>query len=209
MRHPPGISNYDRRKSYEIGVPYSFRPALLPDLEPKVPGYQDCLAAVGRPRGSDATDIFIVPMADDVDGNLLSVDSAWFLNVTNKPGSWQFHSSCSPDGRRLAYFDNDDKSLLEITGFELYEYPRIGAIDELLPPVVVQRLLRRTNVDQIRADTMVITNAPKIPPPKSWNHHGLGNRIIDPNDDDGRVAGMIACHKRLGGLLRYDDRDAA
>ena len=40
-------------------------------------------------------------------------------------------------------------------------------------------------------------------------HQGLGNRIIEPGDEVGRVAGKIHCRERLGGLLKYYSRDAA
>ncbi|MDP6556599.1 MAG: integrase core domain-containing protein [Pirellulaceae bacterium] len=41
------------------------------------------------------------------------------------------------------------------------------------------------------------------------NHQGLENKIIDPGDEVGQVAGSIAIHERLGGILRYYYRDAA
>ena len=41
------------------------------------------------------------------------------------------------------------------------------------------------------------------------NHQGLDNRIITPGKEVGRVAGRIQCRERLGGLLRYDHREAA
>ena len=41
------------------------------------------------------------------------------------------------------------------------------------------------------------------------NHQGLGNRIIEPGDELGAVAGNIECRQRLGGILRYYYRDAA
>ncbi|HJN09786.1 MAG TPA: integrase core domain-containing protein [Pirellulaceae bacterium] len=41
------------------------------------------------------------------------------------------------------------------------------------------------------------------------NHQGLENKIIDPGDEVGQVAGSIASHERLGGILRYYYRDAA
>jgi transposase InsO family protein len=40
------------------------------------------------------------------------------------------------------------------------------------------------------------------------NHQGLGNRLIEPSAEVGRVEGEVACRNRLGGLLRYYDRDA-
>ena len=41
------------------------------------------------------------------------------------------------------------------------------------------------------------------------NHQGLGNELIHPNDDVGRVVGRVECRERLGGLLRYYYREAA
>lgn len=41
------------------------------------------------------------------------------------------------------------------------------------------------------------------------NHQGLDNRIIDPEDDVGAIAGTIERRERLGGLLRYYHRSAA
>ena len=41
------------------------------------------------------------------------------------------------------------------------------------------------------------------------NHQGLGNKIIDPGDEVGIVAGNIESRERLGGLLRYYYRAAA
>lgn len=41
------------------------------------------------------------------------------------------------------------------------------------------------------------------------NHQGFGNQIIEPGDEVGRDEGEIQCRERLGGLLRYYDRDAA
>ena len=41
------------------------------------------------------------------------------------------------------------------------------------------------------------------------NHQGLGNKIIEPGDEVGIVAGKIGSRERLGGLLRYYYRDAA
>ena len=35
------------------------------------------------------------------------------------------------------------------------------------------------------------------------NHQGLGNRLINPGEEVGRVQGDIECRERLGGLLRY------
>lgn len=42
-----------------------------------------------------------------------------------------------------------------------------------------------------------------------WNHQGLGNELIDPGPEVGRIAGKIRCDKRLGGMLRYYYREAA
>jgi hypothetical protein len=41
------------------------------------------------------------------------------------------------------------------------------------------------------------------------NHQGLDNRIIDPGEEVGAVAGTIHCRERLGGMLRYYHRNAA
>ena len=41
------------------------------------------------------------------------------------------------------------------------------------------------------------------------NHQGLENKIIDPGEEVGQVAGKIECRERLGGMLRYYYRDAA
>mgnify|MGYP001239534873 CR=1 FL=1 len=41
------------------------------------------------------------------------------------------------------------------------------------------------------------------------NHQGLENKIIDPGDEVGQVAGNIECRERLGGMLNYYYRDAA
>ena len=40
------------------------------------------------------------------------------------------------------------------------------------------------------------------------NHQGLGNRIIAP-EFGSAGKGEVNCRERLGGLLRYDYRDAA
>ena len=40
------------------------------------------------------------------------------------------------------------------------------------------------------------------------NHQGLGNKIIEP-DFSSQDEGEVICRERLGGLLRYYDRDAA
>ena len=41
------------------------------------------------------------------------------------------------------------------------------------------------------------------------NHQGLGNRLIDGNEDVGRNDGDVQCRERLGGMLRYYHRQAA
>jgi putative transposase len=41
------------------------------------------------------------------------------------------------------------------------------------------------------------------------NHQGLGNKIIEPNEEVGQGHGEIECRERLGGLLRYYHRSAA
>ncbi len=41
------------------------------------------------------------------------------------------------------------------------------------------------------------------------NHQGLNNRLLEPGDEVGRVAGKIHCRERLGGLLKYYSRAAA
>ncbi len=41
------------------------------------------------------------------------------------------------------------------------------------------------------------------------NHQGLDNKIIEPGDEVGTVAGKIECRERLGGILRYYFRDVA
>ncbi|MEO2025956.1 MAG: integrase core domain-containing protein, partial [Fuerstiella sp.] len=41
------------------------------------------------------------------------------------------------------------------------------------------------------------------------NHQGLGNELIEPEDDAGSVAGRIECRERLGGMLKYYLRRAA
>jgi hypothetical protein len=35
------------------------------------------------------------------------------------------------------------------------------------------------------------------------------NKVIDPGEELGKVAGKIECRDRLGGMLRYYYRDAA
>jgi putative transposase len=41
------------------------------------------------------------------------------------------------------------------------------------------------------------------------NHQGLGNRLIDSQEQVGATDGRVACRERLGGLLRYYYRQAA
>ena len=41
------------------------------------------------------------------------------------------------------------------------------------------------------------------------NHQGLGNQLIEPEDEIGSLTGTIECRERLGGMLRYYYRDAA
>ena len=41
------------------------------------------------------------------------------------------------------------------------------------------------------------------------NHQGLDNKIIEPGEHVGQVAGKIECRERLGGMLRYYYREAA
>jgi putative transposase len=41
------------------------------------------------------------------------------------------------------------------------------------------------------------------------NHQGVGNKILEPGAEIGRVRGPIKCRERLGGLLRYYYREAA
>ena len=40
------------------------------------------------------------------------------------------------------------------------------------------------------------------------NHRGLGNRLIEPDEEGGRTTGEVRCCERLGGLRDYY-RDAA
>ena len=35
------------------------------------------------------------------------------------------------------------------------------------------------------------------------NHHGIGNRLIEPREEIGATSGAVTCRERLGGLLRY------
>ena len=41
------------------------------------------------------------------------------------------------------------------------------------------------------------------------SHQGLGNRLIDPQDEAGSLEGSLQCRERLGGVLRYYHRRAA
>jgi transposase InsO family protein len=41
------------------------------------------------------------------------------------------------------------------------------------------------------------------------NHQGLGNRLVEENDDRQLTTGDVQCRERLGGLLKYYHRDAA
>jgi hypothetical protein len=41
------------------------------------------------------------------------------------------------------------------------------------------------------------------------NHQGLGDELIEPEDEVGSVTGKIECRERLGGLLKFYHRRAA
>jgi len=41
------------------------------------------------------------------------------------------------------------------------------------------------------------------------NHQGMGNQLLDPGEEIAKKAGEIVCRERLGGMLRYDYREAA
>jgi hypothetical protein len=41
------------------------------------------------------------------------------------------------------------------------------------------------------------------------NLQGLENRLINPSEEVGAVVGEVRCRERLGGLLRYYNRQAA
>jgi hypothetical protein len=41
------------------------------------------------------------------------------------------------------------------------------------------------------------------------DHQGIGNRLIKPADNVGQTTGEIVLHERLGGLLKYYERQAA
>jgi hypothetical protein len=41
------------------------------------------------------------------------------------------------------------------------------------------------------------------------NHQRLGDKLIEPSDEDAAVAGKIERRERLGGMLKYCQRRAA
>ncbi|MCG8584018.1 MAG: transposase [Pirellulales bacterium] len=41
------------------------------------------------------------------------------------------------------------------------------------------------------------------------NHQGLGNQLIEPNDDLDSQTGKVNCRERLGGMLKYYHRQVA
>ena len=41
------------------------------------------------------------------------------------------------------------------------------------------------------------------------NHQGLGNKLLEPGNEVGRIDGVIQCRESLGGLLKYYHRSAA
>jgi len=41
------------------------------------------------------------------------------------------------------------------------------------------------------------------------NHQGLANTVIEPTNDDSTATGRVVRRKRLGGVLRYYQREAA
>ena len=41
------------------------------------------------------------------------------------------------------------------------------------------------------------------------NHQGLVNRLIEPDESVGQIAGKVECRERLGGILNFYDRPAA
>jgi putative transposase len=41
------------------------------------------------------------------------------------------------------------------------------------------------------------------------NHQGLGNRLLEPDEEVGRTKGEVVCRERLGGMLRYYYKQAA
>jgi Tol biopolymer transport system component len=113
------VVNGDTRYLLDVKDGSAFgHPALSPDLE-ELPGYQGLLAMRGfdgswKPDGTACSDIFVVPIDDDADGYLLPLDPALFFNVTNKPGSSQFHPSWSPNGEALACFDNESLAVYDV-----------------------------------------------------------------------------------------------
>jgi putative transposase len=40
------------------------------------------------------------------------------------------------------------------------------------------------------------------------NHQGLGNRLIEPANENGDAVGEVVCRERSGGLLKYYYREA-
>jgi transposase InsO family protein len=40
-------------------------------------------------------------------------------------------------------------------------------------------------------------------------HQGIGNRLIDPDENVGQTVGEVVCEERLGGLLKHYRRQAA
>jgi len=87
------------------------QPALSPDLDDAA-GYQGMVAMRGRDGSVDAYgtpqfDIFAAPIASDADGYLLPLDPASIVNLTDAPGTNEFHPSWSPDGSEIACFHAD------------------------------------------------------------------------------------------------------
>ena len=41
------------------------------------------------------------------------------------------------------------------------------------------------------------------------HHQGLGGELICPGETAGRTEGSVACREGLGGMLKYDHREAA
>ena len=58
--------------------------------------------------------MFAVPIGDAADGTCSPVDSSLLVNVTNAPGSSQFHPVWSPDGTQLAVFDNESLAVIDV-----------------------------------------------------------------------------------------------
>jgi Tol biopolymer transport system component len=95
---------------FETGDPVE-QPSLSPDLE-ETPGYQGMLAVRGLdgsvdPDGQNQWDIYVMQVESDASGYLLPIDSGTIVNVTNAPGTDEFHPSWSPDGRQIACFHDD------------------------------------------------------------------------------------------------------